>query len=148
MRYLGGTETRGLKTGKIVYEVLFLSAILLSTTTYTMKVTLVVILAIALVVCVAAAETKKCDWSDPFDVFGSPIFKNFRKKKESYYDILGVETTASEKDLKKAYFKLIVKYHPDKIADFDTNANAQQKFQEISHAIMLDFWQCLEANSW
>lgn len=47
--------------------------------------------------------------------------------------MLGVEQAASEKELKKAYFKLIVKYHPDKIADYDTNANAQQKFQEISH---------------
>jgi curved DNA-binding protein CbpA len=80
-----------------------------------MKAALIIVLAIALVVCVAAAEPKK-------------------KKKESYYDILGVEQTASEKDLKKAYFKLIVKYHPDKIADFETNTNAQQNFQEISHA--------------
>ena len=49
-----------------------------------------------------------------------------------------MDQTASEKDLKKAYFKIIVKYHPDKIADFETNANAQQKFQELSHGIILD----------
>jgi DnaJ-class molecular chaperone len=60
---------------------------------------------------------------------------------------LGVEQTASEKDLKKAYFKLIVKYHPDKIADFETNANAQQNFQEISHGNIYNFG-CVCNSNW
>jgi DnaJ-class molecular chaperone len=44
-----------------------------------------------------------------------------------YYDILGVNKTASEQEIKKAYRKLAVKHHPDK------GGNAE-KFKEISSA--------------
>jgi DnaJ family protein A protein 2 len=48
-------------------------------------------------------------------------------RKSSYYDILGVPKTASEKDIQKAYRKLALKCHPDKGGD-------EEEFKELSKA--------------
>lgn len=50
---------------------------------------------------------------------------------ESYYDLLGVSSSATEQELKKAYRKLAVKYHPDKNQG---DKEAEEKFKKISEA--------------
>ena len=50
---------------------------------------------------------------------------------KDYYKILGVERSASQYEIKKAYRKLAVKYHPDKNPD---DKVAEEKFKEISEA--------------
>ena len=51
--------------------------------------------------------------------------------KRDYYEVLGVNKNASPEQLKSAYRKLAVKYHPDKNPD---NKNAEEKFKEASEA--------------
>lgn len=49
---------------------------------------------------------------------------------KDFYKILGVSKNASESDIKKAYFNLAKKYHPD----VNKASNAKDKFSEISQA--------------
>jgi len=50
---------------------------------------------------------------------------------EDYYKILGVDKKASADDIKKAYRKLALKWHPDKNPN---NKSAEEKFKKISEA--------------
>jgi curved DNA-binding protein len=50
---------------------------------------------------------------------------------KDYYQILGVQKSASQEEIKKAYRKLAMKYHPDRNKE---NKEAESKFKEISEA--------------
>ncbi len=47
---------------------------------------------------------------------------------KNYYDVLGIEKNASKEDIKKAFYKLAAKYHPDK------KGGDEAKFKEVNEA--------------
>lgn len=51
--------------------------------------------------------------------------------KRDYYEVLGVSKDASEDEIKKAYRKIAIKYHPDRNPD---NKEAEEKFKEAAEA--------------
>ncbi|OMJ91937.1 hypothetical protein SteCoe_5361 [Stentor coeruleus] len=64
-----------------------------------------------------------------------PLLRSFRSSrrlfyKKDYYSILGISRSASEAEIKKAYFSLAKKYHPD----VNKSSDAKEKFAEINLA--------------
>jgi molecular chaperone DnaJ len=51
--------------------------------------------------------------------------------KRDYYEVLGVERSADEKEIKKAYRRVAMKYHPDRNPD---DPQADEKFKEATEA--------------
>ncbi|KAJ9597756.1 hypothetical protein L9F63_011364, partial [Diploptera punctata] len=53
-----------------------------------------------------------------------------REEKKDYYSLLGVSRKATDREIKKAFRKLAVKYHPDK----NKEKGAEEKFKEFAEA--------------
>ena len=51
-------------------------------------------------------------------------------EKRDYYEVLGVQRIASKDEIKDAYRKLAMQFHPDR----NKEAGAEEKFKEISEA--------------
>src|SRR5437763_8422910 len=52
-------------------------------------------------------------------------------RKRDYYEVLGVGRSTSAEEIKRAYRKLAVKFHPDKNPD---DPHAEEKFKELGEA--------------
>ena len=66
----------------------------------------------------------------------SSIKSMFVKDTDSSYKILGLDKSATDDEVKKAYRKMAVKYHPDKVSYLgeDVQKAAKEKFQKVSEA--------------
>lgn len=64
------------------------------------------------------------------------IMAQFHPSNDKNYRILGIEPGATDEDVKKAYRRMAVKYHPDKVATLgeDVQKAAEEKFKAISQA--------------
>lgn len=64
------------------------------------------------------------------------IFAQFRPSNDSNYKILEITPQATNDEVKKAYRKMAIKYHPDKVATLgeDIQKAAEEKFKAVSKA--------------
>ena len=72
---------------------------------------------------------------DAENLMKEAINNNDRARNRDYYKILGVDKNASSDEIKKAYRKMALKYHPDRNSESEESKTiAQRKFQDINDA--------------
>ena len=71
-----------------------------------------------------------------FESIKSMIFEKSSSNSEKWYKILGLTKNATDADVKKAYRKMAVKYHPDKLIGVseDIKNLAEEKFLAVKEA--------------
>ena len=67
---------------------------------------------------------------------GSSQYASYSQSRKDPYKVLGITPTATDEEVKKAYRRLAMKYHPDKVEGMgeEVKKNAEAQFREINEA--------------
>ncbi|MBR3489425.1 MAG: TerB family tellurite resistance protein [Bacteroidales bacterium] len=67
---------------------------------------------------------------------GSSYSSSYSQQRNDPYKVLGIDSTATDEEVKKAYRRLAMKYHPDKVEGMgeEVKKNAEAQFREINEA--------------
>jgi len=70
------------------------------------------------------------------DIASIKAMFSIKKTTTQYYAILEIESTVTDEEIKKAYRKMAVKYHPDKVSHLGETAQkaATEKFKQVQEA--------------